>query len=58
MVENLRFWSNFWPFAHFLPTFKNGFGHEKPSIYAGLRAFCPLSHFFFLFNCDKKIKNI
>jgi hypothetical protein len=27
---------------------------EKPRIHAGLRVFCPLSHFFLLFNCDKK----
>lgn len=30
----------------FCPLLKPHFGHEKPSIYAGLRAFCPLSHFF------------
>jgi len=29
-------------FAHFQ---KPGFDQQKPSIYAGLRAFCPLSHF-------------
>lgn len=33
-----------WPIAHFLPTFKNKNGHEKPSVYAGLRAlgYCSL----------------
>jgi len=30
-------------FAHFQ---KPGFDQQKSSIYAGLRAFCPLSHFF------------
>ncbi len=41
---------NFGQFSGHLPGFcpllKTGFGHEKPRIYAGLRAFCPLSHFF------------
>jgi hypothetical protein len=37
-----------------LATFKTKVGLRKPSIHAGLRAFCPLSHFFLLFNCDKK----
>ena len=30
----------------FCPLLNPHFDHEKPSIYAGLRAFCPLSHFF------------
>jgi hypothetical protein len=38
----------------FWPLLKTKVGLRKPSIHAGLRAFCPLSHFFFLFNCDKK----
>lgn len=38
-----------WPFAHFLPTFENGFGQQKVSIHAGLRVVWPLSHFFLLF---------
>nr|DAL42059.1 MAG TPA_asm: hypothetical protein [Caudoviricetes sp.] len=29
----------------FCPLLKPHFGQKKPSIYAGLRAFCPLSHF-------------
>nr|DAQ98053.1 MAG TPA: hypothetical protein [Caudoviricetes sp.] len=41
---------NFGQFSGHLPGFcpllKPNFDHEKPSIYAGLRAFCPLSHFF------------
>jgi hypothetical protein len=45
-------------FCGFLPTFENGFGHEKPSAYAGLRAFCPLSPLLFSIKCDKKIKHI
>lgn len=42
-------------FCGFLPTFENGFGHEKPSVYAGLRAFCPLSHFYSLLNVIKRL---
>lgn len=45
-------------FAHFLPTFKNGFGQRKPSKIKGLRTFCPLSHFFSLLNAKKKINKI
>ena len=62
-------WSNFWPlFGWFLHVFGQISGHlptfcpllkmdlatRKPSIYAGLRAFWPLSHFFSLFKRDKK----
>lgn len=38
-----------------LAIFKNGFGHKKPSIHAGSRAFWPLSHFFSLFGI--KVEN-
>ena len=39
--------------AHFfglLPTFKNKSGHEKPRKIKGLRALCPLAHFFSIIN--------
>jgi hypothetical protein len=40
---------NFGQISGHLPGFANfqkpGFDQQKPSIYAGLRAFCPLSHF-------------
>lgn len=50
----------------FLPIFKNGFGQldftQKCPIYAGLRAIVkskwPKTHFYLLFKCDKKYKNI
>jgi hypothetical protein len=41
-----------------LPTFKNGFGHEKPSVYAGLRVQSPLTHFYFYLNTIKRLINI
>ena len=51
--------------SQFLPTFvvfcplpKRETGLKKPSIYAGLRVFCPLSHFFLLINMNKKIIKI
>jgi len=53
---------DFGQFSAHLPTLcpllKTKPGSEKPSVYAGLRGFCPLSHLFLLFNCDKKIKKI
>nr|DAK52980.1 MAG TPA: Radical SAM superfamily [Caudoviricetes sp.] len=33
-------------FCPLCPLLKTKVGSEKPSIYAGLRGFCPLSHFF------------
>jgi hypothetical protein len=38
----------------FCPLLKSKVATQKPSVYAGLRAFCPLSHFFLLISCDKK----
>ena len=38
----------FWPtFSGFWPTFKMKLGNEKASVYAGLRGFGPLTHFYF-----------
>jgi len=37
-------------FLGICPLLKTKVGSEKPSIYAGLRVFCPLSHFFLLLN--------
>lgn len=45
-------------FVVFCPLSKWKTGLKKPSIYAGLRTFCPLSHFFLLFNMNKKIIKI
>lgn len=45
-------------FMVFCPLSKWKTGVKKPSIYAGLRTFCPLSHLFFLFNMNKKIIKI
>lgn len=45
-------------FCGFKPTFKNVFGHEKLSVYAGLRVFSPLSHFFLLLIVIKSLSNI
>lgn len=40
----------------FCPLLKTKTGLKKWLNHAVLRVFCPLSHFFLLFNCDKKIK--
>lgn len=40
--KNRVFGQNFWPRGHFFFSF----GHEKSSIYAGLRHFWPKTHFF------------
>jgi hypothetical protein len=41
-----RFWSNLWPFAHFLPTFKTPIWSAKTQYLCGFWAQSPLSHFF------------
>ena len=38
------------------PTFKNGFGHNKPSVHAGLREKSPLAHFYSLLVVIKRLK--
>jgi hypothetical protein len=53
MADCSRKIHNFWPFAHFLPTFKIKSGHGLQlkyivlSLYFGTKMpFCPLAHFF------------
>jgi hypothetical protein len=45
-------------FVGFGPLLKMKPGQRKPSVYAGLRAFGPLSHIFFYLNTIKKLINI
>jgi hypothetical protein len=37
--KKMRILVNFWPFAHFLPTFKIGIGHEKTLIFRAFQGF-------------------
>lgn len=47
----------FWPKkVGFCPVLKTKVGTEKPSKIKGLRAFCPLSHFFSLLIVIKSLK--
>jgi len=54
----LNFWTFFAHFAHFFLKLTRHFGQQKPSIYAGLRAVCPLSHFFLQTIMIKNFNNI
>lgn len=53
-----RFWSNLWPFAHFLPTFKTPIWSVKTQYLCGFAGSKPTFPLFFLNYYDRKFKSI
>jgi len=53
-----RFWSNSWPFAHFLPTFKTPIWSAKTLYLCGFAGSKPTFPLFFLNYYDRKFKYI
>lgn len=51
-----RFWSNLWPFAHFLPTFKTPIWSVKTQYLCGFAGSKPTFPLFFLNYYDRKFK--